>query len=724
MGRKSKEQIATENKRSQLYISIICVAIILGLVMAIGRFGVIGQLFAVFFGYLFGADRTFFIVCGIGYFLCVACGCLRYPYFRRFSWALLLTSSALLLFLSINYAKGMDTLTFVQDFFQNTTSILTGKSGFAAGLFGTLLYGISAFLFDVTGTYIVIFAICLVALILLLDFKKIKSGWRRLIDSLFIDNGQPVRDETSPKSNKEKPTLFDIDDIGEVKSVKSKKNGPSFDIDDKVYQPIEKPIALSKEGHNETIDYHLPSYSLLDDVIIDRSNENKLVAKRKGEVLINLLAQFDINASLVDIHIGPSVTKFEIRPEVGVKLSRISVLNDDIKMALAAKDIRIEAPIPGHTTVGVEIPNVKMTPVVLKEVIQQLPNNSRKLTLPLGKDLQGKAIFMDLDKMPHLLVAGATGSGKSVCINSFVLSLMLRTTPQEVKLLMIDPKKVEFAPFAKLPHLITNVVTDANEAARVLKVLVGKMEQRYDIFKEFGVRNITSYHQMQEQSSDQNLPKIPFIIVIIDELADLMIVAGKEVESSIQRITQLARAAGIYLIVATQRPSTDVITGIIKANIPSRIAFAVSSGIDSRTILDSVGAERLLGNGDMLYYPSGQSNATRLQGVFVSDQEIVKISEFVSNQWQADFDADFLAPISEEDGYGVNEYDDPMYFEVVKFVSSTGKASTSLLQRRFRFGYNRAARLIDILEIKGIVGPASGSKPRQVFVKPEDDEDY
>jgi len=340
----------------------------------------------------------------------------------------------------------------------------------------------------------------------------------------------------------------------------------------------------------------------------------------------------------------------------------------------------------------------------------------RKLLFPLGKDLMGKAVFAELDKMPHLLIAGATGSGKSVCVNSLITTFLLRTSPDELKFLLIDPKKVEFTSYHNIPHLIAPVISDAAEAARALKVIVLMMENRYEIFSKVAVRNITAYNERLLNSPDEHLEPMPWIIVIIDELADLMIVAGKEVEASIQRITQLARAAGIHLIVATQRPSTDVITGIIKANIPSRIAFAVASGIDSRTILDHIGAEKLLGYGDMLFYPVGEPSSIRIQGVFVSDDEVKKVAEATSLQRKPSFDDAFLKLNEEDNNIGYSSaIDDPMYAEVKQYIIETKRASTSSIQRRFGLGYNRAARIIDTLEQNGVIGPAQGSKPRDVY---------
>ena len=387
-------------------------------------------------------------------------------------------------------------------------------------------------------------------------------------------------------------------------------------------------------------------------------------------------------------------------------------------MELSAKELRLEAPIPGRNAVGVEIPNIEMVPVRMIELMKDVPADklSKKLLFPLGKDLMGKSVFTELDKMPHLLIAGATGSGKSVCVNSIIINYLLRTTPDELKMVLIDPKKVEFTPYHKIPHLISPIISDATEAAKALKVIVSMMENRYEVFSNIGVRNIQSYNELLAKKTDPSLNPMPWIVVIIDELADLMIVAGKDVEGSIQRITQLARAAGIHLIVATQRPSTDVITGIIKANIPSRIAFAVSSGIDSRVVLDGVGAERLLGYGDMLFFPVGEPAPIRVQGVYINDEEIRRITDFVSKAQKPQFDDAFLN-LSDPEGTqnGQLAFDDPIFEEVKQYVIETQRASTSNIQRRFGLGYNRAARLIDMLEQQGIVGPAQGSKPRDVY---------
>lgn len=469
-------------------------------------------------------------------------------------------------------------------------------------------------------------------------------------------------------------------------------------------------------------DYALPPLDLLDDIQSPaRGSSNMQAAKTQGQKLIEILEEFNVKAELKEIHIGPSVTKFEIKPELGVRVSRISGLQDDIKMALAATDIRIEAPIPGKSAVGIEIPNIDKTPVQMKDLMRSVPASKagQKLLFVLGKDLMGDNVFGVLDRMPHLLIAGATGSGKSVCVNTIICSLLMRTRPDEVKLILIDPKKVEFTPYNDIPHLLAPVITDGDLANKALKVVVQMMDSRYDLFGTTGVRNITAYNEYVRSHPEENLKELPKIVVIIDELADLMLVAAKEVEQSIQRITQLARAAGIVLIVATQRPSVDVITGVIKSNIPSRIAFAVASLVDSRTILDQAGAERLLGYGDMLYLPNGENSPRRVQGVFIKDDEVNRIAAHVKAQAKPKYDDAFitLKDLQSQGQEVASESADPLYNEVKHFVITTRKASTSLIQRKFSIGYSRAARLIDVLEENSIIGPANGSKPREVLVQ-------
>ena len=503
----------------------------------------------------------------------------------------------------------------------------------------------------------------------------------------------------------------------------------------------EKKAAASFKGEKnppvrkKSATYHLPPISLLETYTGKSSSINKASADIKGEKIIEILKNFDINAELVDTHIGPSVTKFEVKPDSTVKVDRILNISNNIKMELAAKEIRIEAPIPGRSAVGIEVPNVEPIPVKMQELMKNMPRTSSKLSFALGKGLMGNIVYCDLAKMPHLLIAGATGSGKSVCINTIITSFLFRTHPDDLKLVLIDPKKVEFTPYHDIPHLLWPVITDTTMACTMLEKATVIMENRYDVFAEAGVRNIQAYneyvvqHNASLKEGEEKLEKMPYIVIIIDELADLMAVAKKDVQLFIQRITQLARACGMHLVVATQRPSVDVITGIIKSNIPSRISFAVASQTDSRTILDKAGAEKLLGNGDMLYLPQGESTPIRLQGCYVTDNEVREVTSFVKKQALPVYEDSYFEFLNNMNGLGggvnsgghANEADN-LFDEVVDFVVEQQKASTSLLQRRFGIGYNRAARLIDTLEERGIIGPAQGSKPREVYRKKEEDQ--
>ena len=435
------------------------------------------------------------------------------------------------------------------------------------------------------------------------------------------------------------------------------------------------------------------------------------------------------------LYIGPTVTKFEIKLEAGTRVNRILQLQDDIQLALAAKEIRIEAPIPGKPYVGIEVPNKTAAMVPFNEVYQLSMRDDtwdNKLAVPLGKDVSGNLIVAELNKMPHLLIAGATGSGKSVCVNSIITSILMKATPDEVRLILVDPKKVELSNYNGVPHLLSPVVTDPKKAAGVLQQVVAEMERRYEVFAENGQRNMESFNiyarTFNEKANDEDKKEImPYHVVILDEVADLMMVASKTVEDCIMRISQMARAAGIHLIVATQRPSTDIITGVIKANIPSRIAFAVSSSVDSRTILDATGAEKLLGKGDMLFSPMGSSSPVRVQGAFVADEEVSRVVEFVSKQMDANYDDNYVnAKEVSNGGSSVNDSLDDTeeeYEECREFVIKEQRASTSLLQRRFRIGYNKAARIMDQLEQNGVIGPQIGSKPREVYIRGYSEED-
>lgn len=475
---------------------------------------------------------------------------------------------------------------------------------------------------------------------------------------------------------------------------------------------------ISAETENR--DYELPPTTLLDSIpATDQSSEYKKIEKNIG-VLEQTFQSFGVDAKVVKASLGPSVTKFEVQPAVGVKVSKIVSLTDDIALALAAKDVRMEAPIPGKSLIGIEVPNSAISMVSFRDIIEAQPKHPDKLLeVPLGRDISGMVQTADLSKMPHLLIAGSTGSGKSVAINGIITSILMQAKPHEVKLMMIDPKMVELNVYNGIPHLLTPVVTNPRKAAQALQKVVQEMEERYEKFAATGVRNISGYNEFVAQKNlemGENHPTLPFIVVIVDELADLMMVASNEVEDAIIRLAQMARAAGIHMILATQRPSVDVITGIIKANVPSRMAFAVSSGTDSRTIIDSNGAEKLLGRGDMLFLPMGENKPIRVQGAFISDHEVERIVDFVTDQQEARYDEKMM-PTEETASASPDNPQDELYEEAKALVIEMQTASVSLLQRRFRVGYNRAARLIDELEAHGVVGASEGSKPRKVLIE-------
>ncbi|MGJ7920393.1 DNA translocase FtsK [Neobacillus sp. LXY-4] len=462
----------------------------------------------------------------------------------------------------------------------------------------------------------------------------------------------------------------------------------------------------------EAVNYLFPSDQLLMPPVIQEENGEWLEAQE--ELLNQTLANFNVGAKVVNVTQGPAVTRFEVQPDPGVKVNKITNLQDDIKLSLAAKDIRIEAPIPGKHTIGIEVPNHSSRPVLISEILTspEFRNSRSPLTAALGLDISGKPVVTDLRKMPHGLIAGATGSGKSVCINSILTSLLYKANPNEVKLVLIDPKMVELAPYNHIPHLVSPVITDVKAATAALKWAVEEMERRYELFAHTGVREISRFNDLAE-SAKRYSEKLPYILIIIDELADLMMVSPADVEEAVCRIAQKARACGIHLIIATQRPSVDVITGLIKANVPTRIAFSVSSQIDSRTIIDISGAEKLLGRGDMLFLENGTSKPVRLQGTFISDTEIDKVVEHVRGQGEPEYLFEQSELIKKAQ---VNEEEDELFSEACEFIVDQGTASTSSLQRRFKIGYNRAARLIDLMEQNGFISEARGSKPRDVLI--------
>ncbi|WP_305140202.1 DNA translocase FtsK, partial [Thomasclavelia cocleata] len=540
------------------------------------------------------------------------------------------------------------------------------------GFIGAILYGMFSYLFDKTGA-IIAGGFTLFISIALLGSKFYVKHNKKEKNKLKKKKGkQQNTSKFIDFFTKKRDIAFFPDDIFEMDEKKSEKKTSArihtahLEEDDSLSSALEfdeKSMTLEIKDKEPKIhenynlkpkqkvnkNYRLPALSLLKNPVSKKSGDNKGNALEKADALTNVLHEFGVNASISDIFIGPSVTKYELKLETGIRVNKIIQLQDDIKLALAAKDIRIEAPIPGKPAVGVEIPNSVATMVTFKEVIKDIPKElqSNKLLVPLGKDVSGKTIYAELNKMPHLLIAGATGSGKSVCVNTIICSILMRARPDEVKFILVDPKKVELTNYNGIPHLLAPVVTDPKKAAAVLQEVVAEMERRYDLFAGANVRNIEGYNNYVHKKNgdlplDEQLEVLPFHIIILDEVADLMMVASKQVEDCIMRIAQMARAAGIHLIVATQRPSTDIITGVIKANIPSRIAFAVSSGIDSRTILDTSGAEKLLGKGDMLFSPMGSSSPIRVQGAFVSDEEVSAISHHTANQQEANYDEKYI----------------------------------------------------------------------------------
>ena len=623
-----------------------------------------------------------------------------------------------------NYMERISTITATNALNTSGVTTIVIGGGFIGALFTAALYG----LFGKTGTIVILVLLGIFASVLtfnvnlsnifkklfsLIKIKRKSKNEQENIDAIPISNSDDIKEiPTNKTEEKEKIIITSMEEL---------KTKPI------VEESLEK-NTKQEEAESEGF-YRLPKFSEIFDPLKPKKTNNTSFTQSNKEILERVLKDFGIAAKVVEIHIGPAVTEYELTVPPATKVSRILNIDKESALALAAKDVIIQAPIPGKSTIGIEIPNPTISSVTLREVLESPQNlkSDAKICAALGKDIMGTPKVFDLTKMPHLLVAGSTGSGKSVCINGIIASILMRYKPTEVKLVLVDPKKVELTNYNGIPHLLCPVVSDPKKASLTLQRVVTEMDNRFQTFSDKEVKNITGYNDMIEKYNKKHpespQSKMPYIVVIIDELADLMLVASKEVEDSITRITQLARAAGIHLIVATQRPSTDVITGLIKNNIPSRIAFAVASQIDSRTILDQRGAERLLGKGDMLYFPMGESSPTRVQGCFVNDNEIKRLIDYCKNQATAKYDSAFES-VSQNTSSGsgnsaVGGDDDDAYNDVVEFAIQTGKISASLIQRRFRFGYNRAARMMDLLEARGIVGPQNGSKPREVLVKLE-----
>jgi S-DNA-T family DNA segregation ATPase FtsK/SpoIIIE len=599
------------------------------------------------------------------------------------------------------------------------------SSNLCGGFIGACFAALSLLLFDLEGTKVVIWVLLICGFVMFSGvslaevLKKTLKESKNVVTKVMTTEEKPkkvVQEKEEPKEEEEKRVV--VSSIDELLKI---ADAPVSVVHEEEAEPIVEEV---EEEVFENKKYVLPPLSLLARPSRKMAGESKDVVAHNVETLERVLGDFGVSGKVVAINPGPAVTQYELEVKSGTKMSKVSGLNKEIALALAAKDIRIEAPIPGKSTIGVEIPNTKTASVSVREILEAVPEKYKnsKLLAVLGKDIKGRPSYCEINKTPHLLVAGSTGSGKSVCINSFIVSILMRAKPDEVKLVLVDPKKVEFSMYNGVPHLLAPVVTDPKKASIALKKIVVEMERRYERFSDTGTKNIEGYNDYVKTHSD--LAALPYIVVIIDELADLMLVAAKDVEDSIMRITQMARAAGIHLIVATQRPSTDVITGVVKSNIPARISFAVSSSIDSRTILDLTGAEKLLGKGDMLYKPQDDNTPTRIQGTFISDDEIKKVVDFTIKQQKAKYDNSLTMDNEELNATTMvddkDALEEPLYNDMVEFVVTQQKASTSLLQRRFKIGYNRAARAIDLLEERGIVGPQNGSKPREVLMKLED----
>ena len=788
MAKKRKKQIQKENTQRTLWIVISFLSAFL-LFVTISRMGILGSTMNNVFTFLFGSLFLVPLITLFAYAIYDLFFYEKYPVSVSVMVGIVIFN-VLILLLSGFIAEETSLFAEIMPYIKNAWSnVLKGiELPFTGGIIGNSLYTLSCEMVSRTGTIIIMVVFFIIFMVLVIPFETYKGVYdntrtkvdekkkeirqakleakeqalreeeerrHRLAEEMAALNEQEEakRRESEAMKEEAKAEPVPVKKKPSHPEVLSKKSKYFINLEEeeinatKDEKPINKEIVVgdaikaAPKVHKVTRNngtYHLPKpyEQFLDSVNSSSSKINKTSAEVKGEKVIEILNNFEIKASLLNTYIGPSVTKFEIKPDSSVKINKIMNISDNIKMELAARDIRIEAPIPGRSAVGIEIPNVETVPVRMLDLMKGIPADKRSnpLLFALGKDLMGKPVYCDVVKMPHLLIAGATGSGKSVCINSIIISFLMRTNPDSVKLVLVDPKKVEFTPYNDIPHLLWPIITDPQMASNMLKKLVVMMEERYEAFAEVGVRNIEGFNQfvdehnrnLKEDESPMN--RLPFIVVIIDELADLMMIAGKDVEASIQRITQLARASGIHLIVATQRPSTDVITGLIKSNIPSRISFAVSSSIDSRTILDQTGAERLLGNGDMLYSPQGENSPIRLQGVYVTDQEIKKVTTFVKEQAKPEYEDSYFEFLTNMNGSVMSgassvsaDSQDSLYDDVVEYIKQSQKASTSVLQRRFGIGYSRAARLIDTLEDRGLIGPANGSKPREVYIKNEEE---
>lgn len=734
--KKAKNNIPTLSKEA--YRSLYFVISILIVILSVLQMGIIGRFFDSFFKYLFGSFSYIF-------YLIIIAMPIYYILDKKLKSPILVASVFILIdFLFQLVLIGNKNTNYISfsDIYNNKVSLYGG------GIISYYPVKLLIYLLSYYGSLLIVISaiITIIVLYLNINYRSFVLKIKYYVSNAFerdtyveekesniepsefeINNTEDLNNENSNEQRyndiKDKELVVDIrefleeENTDEIVASRPTKRRIIEEVKEEPTQEIDK-IEVNEESYDN---YVLPPITLL-----NNPTKKQTVTKgdivEKSKILQSTFNNFGIEVKIVKAIVGPSITQFQILPTPGTKVSKIVNLSNDIALNLAAKDVRIEAPIPGKSLIGIEIPNTVNELVTMKEVFVNDKDNS-PLSVALGKDVSGEAMFTRIDKTPHLLIAGSTGSGKSVCVNTIITSILLKNKPDKVKLIMIDPKMVELSIYDGIPHLLTSVVTDPLKAADVLHKVVLEMESRYREFARTRVRNIEGYNKIAEKDPDYK--ELPYIVVIIDELADLMMVSSKEVEESIARIAQKARAAGIHMIIATQRPSVDVITGVIKTNIPSRIAFAVSSSVDSRTILDKSGAETLLGKGDMLYLSADSSKPVRIQGAFLSDDEVEKVVDFVKSQSEAQYDPNMTpSEVSSQSGGSSADEADPLYKEVLLFIAKTQKASASLLQRRFKIGYNRAARIIDMLEEDGYIGPVDGSKPRKVFLEKEFAEDY
>ena len=711
--KKRKETKKTDNKFQTELIGVLL--ILIAIIGFIPNTGIIGNFISDFSVFLVGSWYNLLLLALIVVGVYMMIKREKPNFFTSKLIGLYIFIIGILVFSHVRYLentklKGFEIVTETINNFMSSTN----HNNVGGGIIGAFFSWLFVNLFALKGTKIVTWALLICGAVMFTGVSVYDAIKAVIAKIKQYKPDKEVKEKEEEYENDNKIVISSVDELINIPEEEPKiKEEPVEPVIDKISNYVYPPITLLAKPNN------------------NKNTDSKETINSNVETLEQVFKDFGLEGKVVAINPGPTVTQYEMEVKSGTKLSRVLSIHSEIALALAAKDVRIQAPIPGKSTIGVEIPNKVTSMVTVREILESVPKNmaESKLLVTLGRNIMGRPIYCEINKTPHLLVAGSTGSGKSVCINSIIISMLMRAKPDEVKLVLVDPKKVELSMYNGVPHLLAPVVTDPKKANIALKKIVSEMERRYDLFSDSKTKNIAGYNayidkKNKKLSDSEKIPHLPYIVVIIDELADLMLVAAKEVEDSIMRITQMARAAGIHLIVATQRPSTDVITGVVKANIPSRIAFTVSSSIDSRTILDQTGAEKLLGKGDMLFLPQGENVPIRVQGTFLSDEEIKAVVDHTIKQQIARYDETLTMDDEETKATTMVEGNDateePLYNEIVEFVITQGKASASLLQRRFHLGYNRAARIIDLLEERGIIGAANGSKPREVLVKLED----